>query len=279
VLFQTGVQVGKDLSARELRRGFDAVLLALGCEQPRELPIPGRELQGIHFAMEFLTQQNRRGAGDGVDSGEAILASGKRVVILGGGDTGSDCVGTSHRQGAKSVTSLELLERPPDLRSPSTPWPLWPHMFRSSSSHEEGGARDFGVMTKRFSGSRGRVEALEAVRVCLGAPDGAGRRTLEEVPGSAFELPCDLVLLALGFVNPVQQGVLADLGVRLDPRGNVGADTRDFATSEAGVFAAGDVRRGQSLVVWALWEGREAARAVDRYLMGDSRLQSRNAHV
>ncbi|HBZ72237.1 MAG TPA: glutamate synthase, partial [Deltaproteobacteria bacterium] len=265
--------------SRELRRGFDAVLLAVGCEQPRDLPIPGRELEGIRFAMEFLTQQNRRCAGDGVEPAEAILASGKHVVILGGGDTGSDCVGTSHRQGAKLVTSLELLERPPDSRSPSTPWPLWPQMFRSSSSHDEGGTRDFGIMTKRFVGSQGKVERLEAVRVRSGPPDAAGRRGMEEIPGSEFELPCELVLLAMGFVSPLQQGLLTDLGVRLDPRGNVAADTREFATSEAGVFAAGDVRRGQSLVVWALWEGREAARAVDRYLMGGSRLQSRNAHV
>jgi glutamate synthase (NADPH/NADH) small chain len=278
VLFQTGVCVGKDLSPQELRRGFDAVLLAMGCELPRDLPIPGRELQGIHFAMDYLTQQNRRGAGDGLDSAESILAGDKHVVILGGGDTGSDCVGTSHRQGARSVMSLELLERPPDQRSPSTPWPLWPHMFRSSSSHEEGGTRDFGILTKRFVGAQGRVEQLEAVRVRLGAPDGGGRRPLEEIPGSEFELRCDLVLLAMGFVSPVKSGLLTDLGIRLDPRGNVAADAREFATSEAGVFAAGDVRRGQSLVVWALWEGREAARAVDRYLMGESRLQSRNAH-
>jgi glutamate synthase (NADPH/NADH) small chain len=278
VLVQTGVHVGRDLSGRDLRRSFDAVLLAAGAEHPRDLPIPGRELGGIHFAMDFLTQQNRRGAGDVVEVAP-ILATGKHVVVLGGGDTGSDCVGTSHRQVAKSVTSLELLERPPDTRSPSTPWPNWPVMFRSSSSHDEGGVRDFGVMTKRFTGSNGRVERLHAVRVRLGAPDASGRRALEEIPGSDFELPCDLVLLAMGFVHPVQTGLLAELGVRLDPRGNVAADTREFTTSEPGVFAAGDVRRGQSLVVWALWEGREAARAVDRYLVGESRLQSRNMHV
>ena len=278
VLVQTGVHVGRDLSARDLRRSFDAVLLAAGAEHPRDLPIPGRELAGVHFAMDFLTQQNRRGAGDVMDVAP-ILATGKHVVVLGGGDTGSDCVGTSHRQGAKSVTSLELLERPPDARSASTPWPNWPVMFRSSSSHDEGGVRDFGVMTKRFSGSNGRVERLNAVRVRLGAPDASARRALEEVPGSEFELPCDLALLAMGFVHPVQPGLLAELGVRLDPRGNVAADTREFTTSEPGVFAAGDVRRGQSLVVWALWEGREAARAVDLYLVGESHLQSRNAHV
>ncbi len=279
VLFQTGVHVGVDLSAAELRRGFDAVLLAAGCEKPRDLPIPGRELAGIHFAMEFLPQQNRRCAGDAIDPAHAILATGKHVVVLGGGDTGSDCVGTSHRHEARSVTSLELLERPPDHRDPSTPWPLWPLMFRSSSSHDEGGVREFGVLTKRFSGSGGRVERLHAVRVRWSAPDAQGRRSPEEIPGSDFEMPADLVLLAMGFVHPVQDGLLRDLGVRLDARGNVAANTKEYATSEPGVFAAGDVRRGQSLVVWAISEGREAARAVDRYLVGESHLPARNAYV
>jgi glutamate synthase (NADPH/NADH) small chain len=279
VLFQTGVHVGVDLSVAELRRGFDAILLALGAEKSRDLPVPGRELAGVHFAMEFLPQQNRRGAGDSVARGEEIMATGKHVVILGGGDTGSDCVGTSHRHGAKSVTSLELLERPPDTRDPSTPWPLWPLLFRTSSSHEEGGERHFGVLTKRLSGSHGRVEKLHGVRVRWGAPDAQGRRAPEEVPGSEFEMPADLVLLAMGFVHPVHEGLVLDLGVRLDPRGNVAANTKEFATSEPGVFAAGDVRRGQSLVVWAISEGREAARAVDRYLVGESRLPARNAYV
>jgi glutamate synthase (NADPH/NADH) small chain len=273
------VHVGRDLSAAELRRSFDAVLLATGSEKPRDLEVPGRELAGVHFAMDFLSQQNRRGAGDVIPAGDEILAAGKHVVVLGGGDTGSDCVGTSHRHGARSVTSLELLERPPDARSPSTPWPLWPVMFRTSSSHDEGGERDFGVMTKRLSGSGGRVERLHAVRVRLGPPDAAGRRALEEIPESEFDIPADLVLLAMGFLHPVHDALFADLGVRLDARGNVAADLRDFATSEAGVFAAGDARRGQSLVVWAIWEGREAARQVDRYLMGQSRLQSRNSYV
>jgi glutamate synthase (NADPH/NADH) small chain len=279
VLFQTGVHVGRDLSAHDLRKNFDAVLLAMGSEEPRDLPIEGRELGGVHFAMDFLTQQNRRNAGDPLDSKEALLAGGKHVIVLGGGDTGSDCVGTSHRQRARSVTSLEILERPPDTRSDSTPWPQWPLMFRSSSSHDEGGLRDFGVMTKRFEGSEGRVERLHAVRVRLGTPDAQGRRAPEEIPGTDFVLPADLVLLAMGFVHPAQDGLLRDLGVRLDSRGNVAAELRDFATSEPAIFAAGDTRRGQSLVVWALWEGREAARAVDRYLLGTSRLQSRNAHV
>jgi glutamate synthase (NADPH/NADH) small chain len=279
VSFQTGVHVGVDLAAAELRRSFDAVLLCCGSEQPRDLPVEGRGLAGIHFAMEFLTQQNRRDAGDAIDPQEEILAAGRHVVILGGGDTGSDCVGTSHRQRAASVTSLELLERPPDQRAPSTPWPGWPLMFRTSSSHEEGGMREFGVQTRRFLGDGGRVKEIETVRVRFGPPDASGRPRLEEIAGSELRQPADLVLLAMGFVNPVRAGLLEDLGLRLDARGNVAADLRSFATSEPGVFAAGDCRRGQSLVVWALWEGREAARAVDQYLSGASWLQSRNAHV
>jgi glutamate synthase (NADPH/NADH) small chain len=280
VLFQTGVQVGVDLATAELRRHFDAVLLCLGAEQPRDLEVPGRELAGVHFAMEFLGQNNRRVAGDAIPEAEAILATGKNVVVLGGGDTGSDCVGTSHRHGAKSVTSIELLERPPAGRDASTPWPLWPLMFRSSSSHDEGGTRDFAVATKRLIGEGGRVAKLEAVRLRFAPPDPkTGRRAFEEIPGSEFVIPADLVLLAMGFVHPVQRGLVSELGVKLDPRGNVAADVRSFATTEPGVFAAGDCRRGQSLVVWAVWEGREAARAVDAYLAGDSRLQSRDAFV
>jgi len=200
--------------------------------------------------------------------------------VLGGGDTGSDCVGTSHRQLAKSVTSIELLERPPDQRDASTPWPMWPLMFRSSSSHDEGGSRDFAVMTKRLLGQDGRVTKLHGVRLRHLPPDPkTGRRDFEEIAGSDFEIPADLVLLAMGFVHPVQTGLVADLGVKLDPRGNVAADVKSFTTSEPGVFAAGDCRRGQSLVVWALFEGREAARAVDAYLAGRSRLQSRDAFI
>jgi len=279
VAFQTGVHVGPDLSAAELRRSFDAVLLCTGSEQPRDLPIPGRDLRGIHFAMEFLTQQNKRNAGDRFAPEEEILATGRDVVVLGGGDTGSDCVGTSHRQRARSVTSIELLDRPPDARPASTPWPLWPLVFRTSSSHEEGGVREFSVLTKRFEGRAGRVERLHCVRLEWGPPDASGRRAMQEIPGSEFSIPTDLVLLALGFVHPLHEGCVEDLGVRLDPRGNVLADAEGFATSEPGVFAAGDCRRGQSLVVWALWEGREAARAVDRYLVGESWLQSRQAWV
>ena len=279
VSFQTGVAVGVDLTAAELRQGFDAVLLCTGSEHPRDLPVEGRELAGVHFAMEFLTQQNRRDHGDAVDGGSEILAGGKHVVVLGGGDTGSDCVGTSHRQGAASVTSIELLERPPDGRAESTPWPLWPLMFRTSSSHDEGGEREYAVLTKRLEGENGRVQRLHAVRVRFGAPDASGRPRMEEVPGSEFSIPADLVLLAMGFVHPVQEGLLEGLGVGLDPRGNVLADLEGFATSEPGIFAAGDCRRGQSLVVWAIWEGREAARAVDLYLQGESHLQSRQSFV
>jgi glutamate synthase (NADPH/NADH) small chain len=280
VVFQTGVQVGADLSTAELRRHFDAVLLCLGAEQSRDLPVPGRELAGVHFAMDFLAQNNKRVAGDAIADEEAILATGKHVIVLGGGDTGSDCVGTSHRHGAKSVTSIEVLERPPERRDASTPWPLWPLMFRTSSSHEEGGTRDFAVLTKRLLGENGRVTRLHAVRLRHLPPDPkTGRRDFEEIAGSDFEIPADLVLLAMGFVHPVQTGLLQDLDVKLDARGNVAADTRSFATSEPGVFAAGDCRRGQSLVVWALFEGREAARAVDSYLTGHSRLQSRDAYV
>jgi glutamate synthase (NADPH/NADH) small chain len=280
VLFQTGVNVGADLATAELRRHFDAVLLCMGAEQPRDLPVPGRELAGVHFAMEFLAQNNRRVAGDAIPDEEAILATGKHVIVLGGGDTGSDCVGTSHRQGAKSVTSIELLERPPDRRDASTPWPLWPLMFRSSSSHDEGGKREFALSTKRLLGENGRVTELEAVKLRFAPPDPkTGRRDFQEIAGSEFRLPADLVLLAMGFVHPVQKGVVEELGVKLDARGNVAADLKSFATSEPGVFAAGDCRRGQSLVVWAIWEGREAARAVDAYLTGASRLQSRDAFV
>jgi glutamate synthase (NADPH/NADH) small chain len=282
VLFQTGVHVGVDLSAAELRRSFDAVLLCTGAEQPRDLPVEGRDLAGVHFAMEFLSQQNRRVAGDALDAREEILATGRHVVILGGGDTGSDCVGTSHRHGAASVTSLELLPEPPPGRHPAEPWPLPLRMtFQVSSSHAEGGRRDYAVLTRRLSGRDGRVTTLHGVRVEF-ERDAQQRpllETMRDVPGGEFELPADLVLLAMGFVHPVHDGLVRDLGVELDARGNVKADLRGFATSEPGIFAAGDSRRGQSLVVWAQWEGREAARAVDQYLTGHSWLQSRNAYV
>jgi glutamate synthase (NADPH/NADH) small chain len=256
--FRTGVHCGVDVTGDELRKSYDAVVLAGGAMKPRDLTVPGRELRGVHFAMDFLTQQNRRVAGLPAD-GDDILAGGKRVVVLGGGDTGSDCVGTSLRQGAASVTSLELMPRPPDARGEKNPWPQWPLVYRTSSSHEEGGERDFAVMTRRLVGKDGRVAALEAVRVQL--VDGK----LAEIPGSAFEIACDLVLVAMGFVGPVREGLLEQLGVALDARGNVAA--RDGRTSVDGVFAAGDMARGQSLVVWAIAEGRRVARSVDAFLL------------
>jgi glutamate synthase (NADPH/NADH) small chain len=264
VVFKAGVDVGRTVTGDDLRAQYDAVLLAIGSRKPRDLTVPGRELPGVHFAMEFLTQQNRRVAGDQVPDEGAILATGKHVVVIGGGDTGSDCIGTSHRQGAKSVTSFEIMPRPPDERASNTPWPMWPLMLRTSSSHEEGGARDFSVSTERITGN-GKVEELHCVRVALQN----GR--FERVPGSEFVLPADLVLLAMGFVHPEKEGVVEQLGLSLDGRGNVRVD-KDFASSVPGVFAAGDCQRGQSLVVWAIADGRKAARSVDLYLMGRSEL-------
>ena len=282
VILQTGVHVGVDLPVSALRRSFDAVLLCIGAEHPRDLDVPGRDLRGVHFAMDFLTQQNRRVAGDRIESEDAIEATDKHVIILGGGDTGSDCIGTSHRQGARSVTSLELLPRPPDGRHPSEPWPhAKKYYFNVSSSHAEGGERMYALMTTELVGSDGRVSKLRAKRVEFDRDrlDRPVMSSMRPAPDGHLELPADLVLLAMGFAHPARQGLVEDLRVALDPRGNVRADTRDFATSEPGVFAAGDCRRGQSLVVWALWEGREAARAVDAYLVGGSHLQSRNAFV
>ncbi|MBW2420737.1 MAG: glutamate synthase subunit beta [Deltaproteobacteria bacterium] len=280
VSIQTGVNVGVDLTAGDLRKNFDAVLLCTGSEHSRDLPVEGRDLDGVHFAMDFLPQQNRRVSGDPVGVAADILAGGKNVIVLGGGDTGSDCVGTSLRQGAKSVTSIELLERPPDERTTSNPWPEWPRIFRSSSSHDEGGTVQYAMMTKRFVGSGGKLEKIEGVRVRFGPPDETGRPALEEVEGSEFEMPAELVLLAMGFVHPVHEGLLDDLGLDYDPRGNISAPltgARAYTTSEPGIFAAGDCRRGQSLVVWAISEGREAARVIDAYLMGESRLQSKSS--
>jgi len=266
--FRTGVHVGVDVSARELLEEFDALLLAGGAEAPRDLPVPGRELDGVHFAMDFLEQQNRRGAGDTLDEATNILATGKNAVVLGGGDTGSDCIGTSHRQGVKHLYNFELLEKPPATRSEDAPWPAHPlpsQILRTSTSHEEGGDRDWGISTARLSGSGGRLEQLHAVRVRFGKPDPAtGRRELEEVPGSEFTLDVDLVLLAMGFLGPVREGMLEELEVELSERGNVA--TKGYATSVPGVFAAGDMRRGQSLVVWAIAEGRQAAAELDLYL-------------
>jgi glutamate synthase (NADPH/NADH) small chain len=265
VVFKAGVDVGKTVTGDELRANFDAVVLAIGSRKPRDLPVPGRELDGVHFAMDFLTQQNRRVAGDVVPAEGAILATGKNVVVIGGGDTGSDCIGTSHRQGAKSVTNFEIMPRPPDERATSTPWPMWPLMLRTSSSHEEGGTRDFSISTERMTGKNGRVEKLHCVRVEM------REGKFERVPGSEFVLDAELVLLAMGFVHPEHEGVVEQLGVKLDRRGNVAIDP-NFMSSVSGVFAAGDCERGQSLVVWAIADARKAARSVDKFLMGRTEL-------
>ncbi|MFN4015665.1 MAG: glutamate synthase subunit beta [Reyranella sp.] len=274
VEFRTGVEVGATLSIKSLMEGYDAVALTGGAELPRDLEVPGRELNGIHFAMDFLTQQNKRNAGD--DEARAaprgtLTAKGKHVIVIGGGDTGSDCVGTSNRHGAASVTQLEVMPQPPVRENKALTWPDWPLKLRTSSSHEEGAARDFAVLTKRAVGSNGKVEALECVRVewVKGAD---GRIAMQEVAGSGFELRADLVLLAMGFLGPRRPGLVEQAGVALDPRGNVAANVKDYQTSVPRLFAAGDMRRGQSLVVWAIREGRQCARAIDESLMGSSTL-------
>jgi glutamate synthase (NADPH/NADH) small chain len=257
VQFRTGVNVGQTITGDQLQKEFDAILLAGGAEQPRDLPVPGRELNGIHFAMEFLPQQNKRCAGDEVS--DQILATGKHVVIIGGGDTGADCLGTSHRQKAASVHQFEIMPMPPNERAAQTPWPLWPLQLRVESSHEEGGIREWSMATASFSGENGRVSKLHGIRV------GPAPR-FEPIPGSEFTLDADLVLLAMGFTGPVKNGLIEQLGVALDGRGNV-ATAANYATSVPGIYAAGDLRRGPSLVVWAIAEGRNAAEGLNRYLM------------
>ncbi len=268
VVFNTRAHVGHNVPVEDLRRDFHAILLAGGSEQPRDLKVPGRGLKGIHFAMDFLAQQNKRVAGDGdivadpTRASEPILATGKRVVIIGGGDTGADCLGTCHRQKAASVTQLEIMPKPPEQRSEETPWPLWPLQLRVETSHEEGGTREWSVATTKFTGDeQGNVRKLHAVRV--GPPP-----EFQPVPGTEFTLDADLVLLAMGFLGPVRSGMIEQLGLQLDERGNV--RTADYMSSVAGVFAAGDMRRGQSLVVHAINEGRRAARAIDLWLMGET---------
>ena len=270
IIFKPGVNVGVDLPADELLGSFDAVCLAGGATEARDLPIPGRELQGVHLAMDYLTQQNRLLVGESVAPEERITAEGKRVVILGGGDTGADCLGTAHRQGAEVVYQFELLPQPPAKRSPDNPWPQWPAIMMSSAAHEEGGIRDYSIMTKSFAGSNGRVEKLHAARLEWGPPDETGRPTMKEMPGKDVEIETDLVLLAMGFVHP-EHYLLNDLGLELDVRGNVKTNG-DHMSSVSGVFAAGDMRRGQSLVVWAIAEGREAAHHMDKYLTGSTKL-------
>jgi glutamate synthase (NADPH) small chain len=274
VEFRTEVEIGVDVPVGDLLAQYDAVAMTGGAELPRDLEVPGRELAGIHFAMEFLPQQNKRVAGD--DEAKAapngtISAAGKHVIVIGGGDTGSDCIGTSNRQGALSVTQLEILPKPPERENKAMIWPDWPLKLRTSSSHEEGCERDWAVLTKRALGSNGHVEALECIRVeWAQGPD--GRWAMRDVPDSIFQLRADLVLLAMGFVGPLRAGLVEQVGVALDPRGNVAANTLDYQTSVPKVFAAGDMRRGQSLVVWAIREGRQCARAVDEFLMGSSKL-------
>ena len=270
VEFRPNSHVGLDLPARRLLAEFDAVVLAGGSEQPRDLSASGRELYGIHYAMDFLTQQNRRVAGQKIPPDQEILVTDQHVVVIGGGDTGSDCVGTSIRQGACSVTQLEIMPKPPLHENKLLTWPNWPLKLRTSTSHEEGCERDWAVTTKAYIGTEGRLTALQIARLEWRTVN--GRQTMVEIPGSEFEIPAQRVLLAMGFVHPVHEGLLSELGVALDERGNIRASTTDYQTSLNKVFSAGDMRRGQSLVVWAIREGRQCARAVDEFLMGHSEL-------
>ena len=270
VVFRPGVNVGVDVAASRLQGDFDAIVLAGGAEKPRDLPVPGRDLQGIHFAMEYLTLQNRRSEGDDIPDAQFITAKDKHVVIIGGGDTGADCLGTAHRQGARAVYQLELMPMPPQARASDNPWPQWPQIFRVSSAHEEGGERLYSMSTQRFSGdAEGHVRKLHAVKVEAVRQD--GRLQFVPVAGSEFEIPADLVLLAMGFVGAQKGALLDDLGVTMTDRGTVGRDAR-WMTNVPGVFTAGDIQRGQSLIVWAIAEGRSAAAAVDRFLMGETQL-------
>jgi len=268
IRFLTGVHAGIDMPAAKILKSFDAVCLAGGSRTPRDLAVPGRQLSGIHFAMDYLAQSNRRAAGEHIPAECAIDAFGKSVAVIGGGDTGADCVGTAHRQGALCVTQIEVLAKPPACRPAGQPWPKYPQILKETTSHEEGGERQWSVLTKRFIGEKGRVKALDCVRVEF-VNDAAGCVRMREIPGSEFIIRADLVILAVGFLHPEHKGLLADLGVELDQRGNVMADEK-YHTSVKKVFCAGDMRRGQSLVVWAISEGRKAARAIDEYLMGAS---------
>jgi glutamate synthase (NADPH/NADH) small chain len=263
VTFHYGANVGVDLPVERLLKEYDAIVLTGGAEKARDLPIPGRDLKGIHLAMDFLPQQNRRVSGEALGSVEPILATGKNVVVIGGGDTGSDCIGTSIRQGAKSVTNFEIMPQPPEHENKPLTWPLWPLKLRTSSSHEEGVTRDFAVLTTKFTGENGHVKKLHCARA---------NTQFQPIPGTEFGLDADLVLLAMGFVHPVHQGMIEALKLDLDPRGNVKADQIAYASSNPKVFAAGDMRRGQSLVVWAIREGRQCAHAIDKFLMGSTSL-------
>ena len=269
ITFQTNANVGANVPIAELKAEYDAIVLAGGSTKPRDLPVPGRDLAGIHFAMEYLTLQNRRNEGESIEDARFITANDKHVIIIGGGDTGADCLGTAHRQGAKSVHQLELLPQPPDTRTSGNPWPLWPNIFRVSTAHEEGGERMYSIATQKFTGDHGRVTTLHGARVEM--VNTGGRMEFKTVPASDFELKADLVLLAMGFLGPETHGMLTRLGVKMTDRGNVWRDER-WMTSVPGVFAAGDMQRGQSLIVWAIAEGRSCARGVDEYLMGRSSL-------
>lgn len=274
VEFRPNTHVGVDVTAQQLLDDFDAVALTGGSELSRDLPVPGRDLDGVFFAMQFLPQQNKRDAGDTLPADTALTASGKNVVVIGGGDTGSDCIGTSIRQGCTSVTQIEILPRPPEKENKELTWPNWPNKMRTSSSQEEGAVREWSVATKEFVGTNGKLEKLRCVRVEW-RQDPASGWQMSEIAGSEFEIKAELALLAMGFVHPVQEGLLNDLGVRYDDRGNVEGSTEGssaYKTSVDKVFAAGDMRRGQSLVVWAIREGRQCARAIDEYLMGSSEL-------
>ncbi|MCH2505209.1 MAG: glutamate synthase subunit beta [Dehalococcoidia bacterium] len=271
VEFRTGVNVGQDFPVQRLLDEYDAVCLTCGSTEARDLPAPGRQLAGVHFAMEYLTQQNRLLAGQTIDPSERISAEGKRVVILGGGDTGADCLGTALRQGAEVVHQFELLSEPPEKRRSNNPWPQWPMILRSSPAHEEGGVRDYDILTKSFTGRNGQLEQLHAVRLDWSQFDENGRPIMQEIEGSEFDVDADLVLLAMGFLHPEHKGMVEDLALELDPRGNIKADENKM-TSRPGVFTGGDASRGQSLVVWAIAEGREMARGVDSYLMGRTSL-------
>lgn len=274
VTFKTSTHIGVDITAKQLLKEFDAVALTGGSEHPRDLPIPGRELQGVHFAMEFLPQQNKRVAGDSIPESQAILATGKHVVVIGGGDTGSDCIGTSNRQGAASIVQLEIMPKPPVKEDKGLTWPEWPNKLRTSSSHQEGCERMWSVTTKEIRGENGQARSITCAKVEW-TKDANGAWKMHEVADSEFEIKSDLVLLAMGFIQPVHAGMLDELGVAYDQRGNVQGTTEGpaaYKTSLDKVFAAGDMRRGQSLIVWAIREGRQCARAVDEYLMGSTDL-------
>ncbi|MCX5710388.1 MAG: glutamate synthase subunit beta [Candidatus Omnitrophica bacterium] len=271
VEFKTSVDVGKDMAAQSLLKDFDAVCLAGGSRSPRDLKIEGRDVKGIYFAMDYLTQSNRRISGEKIPQDKLINATGKRVLVIGGGDTGADCVGTAHRQGASCVMQIEVLSRPPECRTKEMGWPKYPILFKTSSSHEEGGERHWAVLTKKFIGETGAVKKVSCVKLDFSEKDAKGCAIMKEVPGSQFEIEADLVILAIGFLHPEHQGLLTDLKVDFDGRGNVKTDT-SYMTSVKNIFSAGDMRRGQSLVVWAISEGRRAAYSIDKYLMGSSEL-------